>query len=350
MDQSSIYLNNCIPNEDIPVLLTIFNRPDLTRKVIENLRHIKPKRLFIAADGPRSDCPQDIERCQLARQEAIAVDWPCEIIVKFHDENLSVDPAVSTAIDWFFQHVEFGVILEDDCIVHPDFFALCGELFVRYADDLRIMQVSSLSPYETRDYPCDYHFSRTFRCSGGWGTWRRAWRYYTSEMQKYGDKEALNILKAYHLDYYKCLWQHKKLLEIKNGDFFYPYWSHWDYQWNLTCFAQNGLCIVPEKNLMENNGFDEDSTHTVSVTPVFENLRAHSLRFPLRHPQFVYADNQPERGLAKKIFRSLSRKSRCMYLFRRVLGAFYYLREIMPYGKSNSSLNTVVYACMKRGQ
>lgn len=350
MEQSSINSSNCIPNEDIPVLLTIFNRPNLTRKVIESLRHIKPKRLFIAADGPRSDRPQDIERCQLARQEAITVDWSCEIKTRFLDENLSVDPAVSSAIDWFFQQVEFGVILEDDCIVHPDFFTLCGELFIRYADDKRIMQVSSLSPCETLEYPYDYHFSRTFRCSGGWGTWRRAWRHYTSDMSQYGDNESLNILKAYHLDYYKCLWQHKKLLEIKSGDMFYPYWSHWDYQWNLACSAQNGLCIVPVKNLMNNIGFAEDSTHTVSVTPVFENLRVQPLCFPLRHPLFVYADHHPERRLEKRIFRSLPLKSRCVYLLRRIVGAYYYLREIMPYCKSDSSLNMMLYTCMKRGQ
>ena len=350
MDQSSIHLSNCIPNEDIPVLLTIFNRPDLTRKVMDNLRNIKPKRLFVAADGPRPDRPQDIERCQLARQEAVAVDWPCEITTRFLDENLSVDPAVSSAINWFFEQVEFGIILEDDCIVHPDFFTLCGELFVRYADDLRIMQVSSLSPYEAREHPYDYHFSRTFRCSGGWGTWRRAWKYFNSDMRRYGDAEALEIMKAYHSDYYKLLWLHKKLVEIKSGDFFYPWWSHWDYQWNLVCASQNGLCIVPEQNLMENIGFDDDSTHTVNITPVFENLRTHSLDFPIRHPDFVHSDSQPERELGNRIFKSLSLKSRFLYMFRRMVGSIYYLSEVMPYGKSSRSLNPVLYASMRKGQ
>lgn len=336
----SSLLNSSIPNEEIPVLLTIFNRPDKTRAAMENLRQIKPKRLFVAADGPRLDCPQDKEKCRLARQEATTVDWPCDIKTRFLDDNISCDPAVSSAIDWFFQHIEYGIILEDDCILSPDFFSFCGDLFVRYYNDQRIMQISSISPYEAREHPYDYHFSRIFRCHGGWGTWRRAWKHFTSDMHRYGDNEALAILKAYHLDYYECLRKYKNLkiynsgfiLVSRRGSLKLKYYGHWDYQWSLACAAQNGLCIFPEKNLMINIGFDEDSTNTKNTNPVFENLQHQPLQYPLRHPQFVYADGQPERSLEKRIYHSLSFKSRCMYLLRRALGTISYLREIMPYG------------------
>lgn len=320
----------CIPNEEIPVLLAVFNRPDKTRAVVENLRRIRSKRLFVAADGPRSGYPQDREKCRLARQEALAVDWPCEVATRFLDDNVGCDPAVSSAISWFFEQVEFGVVLEDDCLVHPDFFTLCSELFVRYADDERIMQISSLSPYAPREHPYDYHFSRIFRCSGGWGTWRRAWQHYTDDLTRYGNEEAQAILKACNFDYEKSLWQYQRLLEFKGGRVYY--WNHWDFQWNLACQAQNGLNIVPEKNLMANIGFGEDSTHTVVMNPVFDDLQVQQLQFPLRHPQFVHADTRPEKSLEKKIYRSLSIKSRCGYLLRRFFGAIAYLREVMPYG------------------
>ncbi len=320
---------DCIPDEDISVLLTVFNRPDKIKAVMENLRQIKPNRLFVSADGPRPDHPQDIENCRLAREEATKVDWACDIKMRFLDGNMGCDPAVSSAIDWFFQNVEDGIILEDDCIVHPHFFQFCGELLMRYYDDQRIMQISSLSPYPMRQHPYDYHFSRKFRCSGGWATWRRAWNLYTSDMLRYGDEDALEIVKGYYPDHSKRLQQYRKLLEFKKGKA--SVFSHWDFQWNLTCAAQNGLSIVPENNLMMNIGFDGDSTHTTYLNSIFEDLQVQSLRFPLRHPPFVYADSQPERSLDKKIFRSLSAKSRCGYLLRGVLGAVHYLREVMPF-------------------
>lgn len=316
-----------IPPEQIPVLLTIFNRPDKTRAVMENLRQIKPKRLFLAADGPRVDRPEDKEKCRLARQEVTSVDWACDLKTRFLDENMGCDPAVSSAIDWFFQHVEYGIILEDDCLLHPDFFGFCGELFERYLDDHRIMQISSLSPYAVRELPYDYHFSRAFWCSGGWATWRRAWKHFTRDMQEYSNTQALAIIEAYYPDHSKRVQQYRKFLEFKKGSL-----SQWDFLWNMACFAQNGLCIVPEKNLMVNIGFDIDSTHTKRINPVYANLKVQSLRFPLRHPPFVYADSQPERILEKKIYRSLPLKSRCMYLLRRASGLISYLHETMPYG------------------
>lgn len=340
MTKPSSLSNNCIPDAEIPVLLTIFNRPDKTKAVIENLRQIRPKRLFVAADGPRLDHPQDTEKCRLAREEATNVDWACEIKTMFLDDNVGCDPAVSSAIDWFFQNVECGIILEDDCIVHPHFFAFCGELFIKYYDDQRVMQISSLSPYAERDHIYDYHFSRIFRCSGGWATWRRAWHHFTSDIHRYSDKEALAILKAYHRDYYMCLWEYKRLRAYKKGILtvnkggvvIKQRWGHWDYQWNLACAAQNGLCIVPERNLMVNIGFDEDSTNTKDINAVFENLQYQPLLFPLRHPVFVYADSEPERSLEKRTYRRLSFKSCCIYLLRRASGAIHYLREIMPFG------------------
>ncbi len=328
--QKSI-LDNRIPSDEIPVLLTIFNRPDKTKAVIENLRKIKPKRLYIAADGPRPDRPEEVDRCRQARETATSIDWSCEIKTRFLENNIGVDPAVSSAIDWFFQNVEYGIILEDDCIVHPHFFDFCGELLVRYSDDERMMQISSLSPYDSRQYPYDYHFSQVFRPSGGWSTWRRAWKHYTSDVNCYGNEEAMAILKVYNSNYHMCRWKYNRLIAYKNGSLKKQFWSFWDVQWIMACSAQNGLNIVPEKNLMINIGFDEESTHTKKTNPIFENLQLQPLQFPLRHPPFVYSDYRPERTLEKRIYNSLPVKSRVMYILRQFKGALFYLRDMMPY-------------------
>jgi hypothetical protein len=320
--------NGQIQSEEIPVLLTLFNRPDKTRAVMDNLRLIKPKRLFVAADGPRRNNPHDGEKCRLARQEATNVDWDCDVKIRFLDDNIGCDPAVSSAIDWFFQEVEYGIILEDDCLVHPHFFTFCGELFDRYSDDQRIMQIASLSPYEARQHPYDYHFSRMFRCSGGWGTWRRAWKHFTSDMQRYSDADAQSFLKAYYPDHAAYTQLYGKFLEFKKGSF-----NNWDFQWNFACYAQNGLSIVPENNLMVNIGYDAEGTHTQKSDPVFGSLQSRPLQFPLRHPTFVYADSHPEKSLERKIFRSLPLKSRCRYVCRKAVGAVAYFRAVMPYSQ-----------------
>src|SRR5689334_9315101 len=110
-----------------PVLLLIFNRPDTTALVMEALRRARPSRVYVAADGPREGMGED-ERCERARRIATEVNWPCEIKTLFRKCNLGCGRALSGAIDWFFEHEEQGIILEDDCVPSQSFFPYCAEL------------------------------------------------------------------------------------------------------------------------------------------------------------------------------------------------------------------------------
>lgn len=310
-------------SNQVPVLLVIFNRPEKTRRVMDALRQVQPARLFVAADGPRPERPDDIEKCRLAREAATDIDWPCEVQTRFLEENVGCDPAVSSAITWFFQHVEHGVILEDDCVPHPDFFRFCADVLPRYKYDLRIMQVSSFAPYPDRNHPYDYHFSRAFRC-WCWATWRRAWEKYSDSLAFY-DHDIKIILRNYFPTFAKFN-DRMKLYEIfRTGKR-----DNWDFKWNITCYAQNALCIVPEKNLMRNIGFDIEATHTVKSNPLFSGFPIEQLEFPLRHPTFLFSDERPEQNLEKRRFISLPLKSRCAWRVRHALGTLKDYLETRP--------------------
>lgn len=104
------------------VLFLIFNRPDTTKRVFEAIRQARPPRLYVAADGPRSDRPDDTEKCAEARRIATEVDWPCEVKTLFRDKNFGCGPSVKDAIDWFFLNEVNGIILEDDTLPARSFF------------------------------------------------------------------------------------------------------------------------------------------------------------------------------------------------------------------------------------
>ena len=106
-----------------PVLFMMFNRPDTTQKVFDVIKKPKPKpkQFFIAVDGPRPDRKGEIQKCQKAREIATSIDWNCEVKTLFRDKNLGCKIAVSSAIDWFFENVEEGIILEDDCLPSQSF-------------------------------------------------------------------------------------------------------------------------------------------------------------------------------------------------------------------------------------
>ncbi len=107
-----------------PILFIIFNRPETAKTVLERIREIRPKQLFIASDGWREHKAGEKEQCELTRQTVLnLIDWECEVKTLLREKNLGAGKGVSTAITWFFEHVEYGIILEDDCLPIPSFFS-----------------------------------------------------------------------------------------------------------------------------------------------------------------------------------------------------------------------------------
>jgi GT2 family glycosyltransferase len=155
-----------------PVLLIVFRRPDATRRVCATLRQARPEKLFVAADGPRPNRPDEAEQCREARRIATAVDWPCEVKTLFRDDNLGCGRAVSSAIRWFFDQVEEGIVLEDDCLPEASFFPYCAELLARYRHDTRVMHIAGYNPLPHGYGDGSYYFSRLMQC-WGWATWKR---------------------------------------------------------------------------------------------------------------------------------------------------------------------------------
>jgi len=144
-----------------PVLLLIFNRPDTTQLVFNKIRKARPAELYIAADGPRKNQPDDPENCRKAREILRQVDWDCKISTLFREENLGCKIGVSSAIDWFFSEVEEGIILEDDCVPDQSFFQFCQELLARYRDDKRVMMISGDNfQFGRRRTDYSYYFSQ----------------------------------------------------------------------------------------------------------------------------------------------------------------------------------------------
>ena len=129
----------------IPILFVIFNRPETTAKVFSAIRKYRPERLFVAADGPRYDREGETERCILAREAALRIDWPCEINTRLFSQNLGCRRAVSSAVSWFFDAVDEGIILEDDCLPSPDFFRFAAVMLERYRTEEKVMHISGVN-------------------------------------------------------------------------------------------------------------------------------------------------------------------------------------------------------------
>ena len=268
-----------------PVLFIIFNRPSYTKRVFEAIKEVKPAYLYIAADGPRKDVKGEASQCAEARKVVSEISWECEVKTLFRDENLGCRLAVSSGIDWFFSHVEEGIILEDDCVPDFSFFGFCEQLLSFYRYDERIMMICGTNylPKKVTDtIETTYYFSNYFPI-WGWATWRRAWSLYDVEIkswQKFRNSSQMNWLFSHEAmsKYYTSMFD-----MIKSG------LNTWDIQWWFTCIFQNGLAIVPKTNLISNIGIS--GTHSDTQGNFFINAPTIAVDLEkISHPEYVFAE------------------------------------------------------------
>ncbi|HBZ35112.1 MAG TPA: hemolytic protein HlpA-like protein [Rikenellaceae bacterium] len=283
------------------VLFLVFNRLDTTKQVFKAIRQAKPSQLYIAADGPRADHPGEDEKVQAVRDYVVSsIDWDCEVKTLFRDENLGCKRAISSAIDWFFSHVEEGIILEDDCIPDQSFFLFCQDLLEHYRDDERIMMISG-DNFQFKREPTEtsYYFSR-YPHIWGWASWKRAWDLYDSEMTAWPEIRENGYLKGILPDKRAVKYWKSVFDSVYNGSI-----DTWDYQWVFSCWINCGLSIIPNQNLISNIGFGQSSTHTKEDSK-FSNLPIGKMKFPLKHPKFVIWNVSADR-FTERIWYSQSR-------------------------------------------
>ena len=243
----------------IPILMIVFNRPETTQRVFEAVRIYQPERLYVSADGPRNNHPEDIAQIQKVRKIFEKIDWPCKLFTHFLHENHGARYAPPEGISWFFENEDHGAILEDDCLPSQDFFRFTAELLMKYHDNEKIMHIGGTNfQIGKRKTERSYYFSNSPHI-WGWATWRRAWKYYDVEMRSLPDYiKSGRIRKRFPNRPYQ---QWRYLQQIKATYNHSKYFCAWDWQWTYTLFNQDGIAIIPEYNMISNIGFS--STHNV---------------------------------------------------------------------------------------
>ena len=267
-----------------PVAFLIFNRPETTRKVFAEISKAKPEKLLVVADGPRADRAGEAQRCLEARSVIERVDWDCEVLTNYADENMGCKRRVSSGLTWVFETVEEAIVLEDDCLPHASFFPFCEELLERYRTDERVTMISGDNfQFNRRRTPYSYYFTRYVHI-WGWASWRRAWQHYDVEMKLWPELRETNWL-ADILGQEEAAEYWRQIFELVYAGRI----DTWDYQWAFACWMQNGLSIVPEVNLISNIGFGDAATHTHAGNTVnkLANLPPVEMDFPLKHPPYM---------------------------------------------------------------
>lgn len=275
-----------------PVLFIIFNRIETARNVFKEIRKIRPKKLFIASDGGRNTLEHTL--CVNIRNEIMGmIDWECDLKTKFNEINLGSGLNVSRAIDWFFESVEEGIILEDDCLPNKSFFSFCENLLEKYRYRNEIFVIGGVNFQNKKKKVSSYYFTR-YGHTWGWATWKRAWQHYDYNLQKIEEpKYIIKVNEQFETDLERSfftsifdLCKDTNSMKSKGID-------AWDYQWVITQIYNSAINITPSVNLIQNIGFDKKATHTKAKIKGISYRKTTGIK-KIIHPKILNIDKDAD--------------------------------------------------------
>ena len=275
-----------------PILLITFNRPNHIRQVLTEILKQEPQVLYICQDGEIRGNDMSRIKCQEVRDvinELTSVyavgNNNFTLHTLYQKNNLGCGSGPAAGIDWFFSQVEKGIIMEDDCLPHPDFFTYCEEMLNRYNDNPKIHFINATLYHDRWLCEASYGFSH-YMVTGAWAAWRDTWQGFDLDMHTWNAWQFRKQVKHLTNSTTEANWWYWKLKDIQAD---VSKKSYWDYQMQMHLFRNNAITIHPHKNLISNIGFDTEGTHTLSddgrgdkeVYPIL----------PLAHPDNITIDN-----------------------------------------------------------
>ncbi len=284
---------------EIPIVLIVYNRPDFTEKALKAIALSKPSQVLVISDGPRPNVPRDEELVWQVREVCKQTNWSFPVLLNAAESNMGLRKRIISGLDWVFSLHEAAIILEDDCAPHPTFFSFVDTVLRHHASSEEVGIVSGnnfcgpvwKSPYS-------YGFSATPRI-WGWGTWARVWEGFSRQDSiqfSWTSRERDQILRLIPGRVRRRAMK-SMMSSGENLD-------AWSLAFSVYLLQKGLLSIYPRKNLAENIGFGERSTHT-KFESFTAQIPAEPLPLPILHPPGVGLDEWIEHAESKEHTRQL---------------------------------------------
>ena len=281
---------------EVPILLIVFRRPDTTLKVLEHIRKVNPKYLYVACDGPRPHVNGETEKVNEVKKIIEEFDLPgCNVKRMYNEHNAGIDE-LAIFFNWFFGEVEEGIVLEDDDIADPDFFHFCAELLEKYRNSDQVKYITGSNFVTDRLTSNFSYFFSEIPSFWGFATWRRVWNKAECDLVRtLSEEEYESVLRRGEKEHYMHF---KNLFNyFRRGDEI-----GLDQKLMFDMWFKNGLAIVPSVNLISNIGVGHADAYSKGVINRINNLKRGTLPEVLTHPAEITVNRKYDLLQMKKIF------------------------------------------------
>jgi hypothetical protein len=234
------------------VLIIAYMRDDHIINYLPYLSEEGVQDIYIALDAPKVPALRQKQDAMLVRIYHHLAKYDFNVWLWSRENNLGPAVSVYTAIDWFFQFENKGIILEDDLNFDSGFLKFADKCLTDFEEENQIWLVSGNQFFEFPDASHNPRFSH-YPLIWGWATWRERWIDIRASII-HSDKQSGFWLQRARVSYWKV--GRKRALSGKV--------DAWDIPLVSQMWERGKLCAQPPRNLVSNVGADNHSTHTAS--------------------------------------------------------------------------------------
>lgn len=239
-----------------PIVVFGFNRSDALRNTINSLLHNKEAKfsdLYVFVDGPREGKVGEKDKVDEVRTYVKSIKGFNTIHFTFSENNKGLANSIITGVSEIVNEYGKVIVIEDDLVLMPNFLNYINQGLDYYENNKEVMSVCghSCKIKTPRNYLYDtYFFTRS--SSWGWGTWKDRWNLVDWQLDNWDEVVANKnaFVKSQGSDVYKMLRDWKL---GKNRS--------WAIRFCYSQFVHNRLSVIPNKSLVNNEGFNGDGTN-----------------------------------------------------------------------------------------
>jgi len=295
---------------NIPVVLFTFKRSNTVERILKVLKEVNVSKIYLFSDNGRND--EEKALVNKTRAEILSmIDWPCEVIKEFAEENKGVFNSIAMGAKKVFEKEEKAIFLEDDNLPEPSFFRYCQTMLDKYQDEEKVLWICGTNyESESKYLDTDYVFTKhMLPC--GWASWASKFnKYYLTNFQVLNDKAARKKIKKA----YESRWLYRQQIRSfrceKYREEHHRRYLSWDFHMALSLRYFDMYGIAPKYNQIRNIGIDEYSTHGGTSTKKpntakFCEIPTHPMPKDMKGPNEIKINAQFEKNITKVVLAPL---------------------------------------------
>ena len=248
---------------DLSVLIIGYRRATNIEKILEICAVSSITSIYISIDGPKSGNNEGfadyikIKNCI----DGFRNSFNGKIQVYIRDTNVGCAASVMSSCDWFFSQIEYGIILEDDCIPSIDFFKFALDMR-GYIDSKPNIWLACGSQFIPKQLLTDSPFVSKYALTWGWATSSTKW----AEIKKsvFSRKKFANKIRT--LNIIDRVYWNAGARRAYQG-----FTDVWDTILVQQMLEEKKFALLPPENLVTNIGNDFAATHTKDASVLLNN-------------------------------------------------------------------------------